>query len=102
MPRSPQLPTISHLQFLTLGVLLAAEQPGRVIRDAAAAYGFRRTAAAFGGKHLITHRIVNDTDLNHAGVLQSDRDAETRISMRVVGGAVERIDDPLPLAAPAA
>jgi DNA-binding PadR family transcriptional regulator len=47
MRRPPQLPTISHLQFLTLGVLLGGEQPGRAIRDAAAAYGFHRTAAAF-------------------------------------------------------
>ncbi len=43
----PRLPPISHLQFLALGVLLAEEQPGRVVRDAAAAYGVRRTPAAF-------------------------------------------------------
>src|SRR5215212_7195066 len=43
----PTLPPISHLQFLTLGVLLASEQPGRVIREAAAEFGFRRTGAAF-------------------------------------------------------
>jgi DNA-binding PadR family transcriptional regulator len=47
MRRPPQLPTISHLQFLTLGVLLDSDQPGRAIRDAAAAYGFHRTSAAF-------------------------------------------------------
>ena len=41
------LPSISHLQFLTLGVLLSSEQPGRVIRAAAAEFGFRRTGAAF-------------------------------------------------------
>jgi DNA-binding PadR family transcriptional regulator len=43
----PTLPSISHLQFLTLGVLLSSEQPGRVIREAASEFGFRRTGAAF-------------------------------------------------------
>jgi hypothetical protein len=43
----PNVPTISHLQFLALGVLLAGEQPGRAIRDVAAGFGVRRTAAAF-------------------------------------------------------
>jgi DNA-binding PadR family transcriptional regulator len=42
-----ELPPISHLQFLTLGVLRSSEQPGRVIREAAAEFGFRRTGAAF-------------------------------------------------------
>ena len=42
-----RLPAISHLQFLTLGVLLGGEQPGRVIRDAVAAYGSPRTGPAF-------------------------------------------------------
>ena len=43
----PLLPSISHLQFLTLGLLLSSEQSGRVIREAAAEFGFRRTGAAF-------------------------------------------------------
>lgn len=48
MPTSPrQLPTLSHLQFLALGVLLTNEEPGRVIRDVVASYGVRRTGAAF-------------------------------------------------------
>jgi DNA-binding PadR family transcriptional regulator len=38
---------LTHLQFLTLGVLQPREQPGRVVRDALAAHGVRRTAAAF-------------------------------------------------------
>ena len=42
-----RLPAISHLQFLALGVLLGGEQPGRVVRDAVADFGERRTAAAF-------------------------------------------------------
>ncbi|HVT40760.1 MAG TPA: hypothetical protein VHE78_17100 [Gemmatimonadaceae bacterium] len=44
---SPKLPSISHLQFLALGVLLSGEQPGRLIRDAARGFGVRRSAAAF-------------------------------------------------------
>jgi DNA-binding PadR family transcriptional regulator len=42
-----QLPPLSHLQFLALGVILSAEEPGRVIRDVVADYGVRRTGAAF-------------------------------------------------------
>jgi DNA-binding PadR family transcriptional regulator len=45
--RKPHLPDLTHLQFLVLGVLHGGEQPGRVVRDALAAYGVRRTAAAF-------------------------------------------------------
>ena len=40
-------PTLTHLQFLVLGVLKTDEQPGRVIRDALAGYGVKRTAPAF-------------------------------------------------------
>jgi len=42
-----RLPTITHLQFLVLGVLLSGEQPGRVVRDTIAGYGVRRSAPAF-------------------------------------------------------
>lgn len=48
MPPSPrQLPPLSHLQFLALGVLLTGDEPGRVIRDVVASYGVQRTGAAF-------------------------------------------------------
>ncbi|MES2306473.1 MAG: hypothetical protein V4558_13270 [Gemmatimonadota bacterium] len=43
----PQLPPLSHLQFLVLGVLLTEDQPGRAVRDAVAEYGVRRSGAAF-------------------------------------------------------
>jgi len=43
----PQLPVLTHLQFLVLGVLRGDEQPGRVVRDALAGYGIRRTGPAF-------------------------------------------------------
>ena len=45
--RDQRLPHLTHLQFLVLGVLHGGEQPGRVVREALAAYGVRRTAAAF-------------------------------------------------------
>ena len=47
MSTTRQLPALSHLQFLALGVLLSNEEPGRVIRDVVAGYGVRRTGAAF-------------------------------------------------------
>jgi DNA-binding PadR family transcriptional regulator len=43
----PQLPALTHLQFLVLGVLRNDELPGRVVRDALAGYGIRRTGPAF-------------------------------------------------------
>jgi DNA-binding PadR family transcriptional regulator len=42
-----RIPRITHLQFLVLGLLRDAEQPGRVIREALAAHGVRRSAPAF-------------------------------------------------------
>lgn len=45
--RETNLPDITHLQFLVLGVLLAKEQPGRAIRDAIARFGVRRSGPAF-------------------------------------------------------
>lgn len=47
MQEKRTLPALTHLQFLVLGVLRGDEQPGRVIRDALASYGVRRTAPAF-------------------------------------------------------
>jgi DNA-binding PadR family transcriptional regulator len=47
MPQGRALPTLTHLQFLVLGVLRADELPGRVVRRALASYGVRRTAPAF-------------------------------------------------------
>ncbi|MFM8532577.1 MAG: hypothetical protein ACKOEC_03135 [Acidimicrobiia bacterium] len=43
----PQLPDLTHLQLLVLGVLRSADQPGRALREALAAYGIRRTGPAF-------------------------------------------------------
>jgi DNA-binding PadR family transcriptional regulator len=44
---SKALPTLTHLQYLVLGVLRHDEQPGRVVRQALARYGVRRSAPAF-------------------------------------------------------
>ena len=45
MPK--RLPQITPMQFLVLGLLKEREHPGRVIRDALAAHGVKRSAPAF-------------------------------------------------------
>ena len=42
-----RIPKITHLQFLVLGQLRGQEQAGRVLREALAAHGVRRSAPAF-------------------------------------------------------
>jgi DNA-binding PadR family transcriptional regulator len=46
MPKQT-LPSLTHLQYLVLGVLRTDEQPGRVIRQALASYGVKRSGPAF-------------------------------------------------------
>lgn len=41
------LPALTHLHYLVLGVLRSDEQPGRVLRQALATYGVRRSGPAF-------------------------------------------------------
>jgi DNA-binding PadR family transcriptional regulator len=43
----PNIPELSSLQYLALGVLRSGELPGREIRDAVRTFGVRRTRAAF-------------------------------------------------------
>jgi DNA-binding PadR family transcriptional regulator len=43
----PQLPVLTHLQFLVLGVLRNEDLPGRTLREALSGYGIRRTGPAF-------------------------------------------------------
>lgn len=43
----PDLPEISSLQYLALGVLVAGDRPGRDLREIVARFGVRRTRAAF-------------------------------------------------------
>ena len=57
----PQLPDLTHLQFLVLGVLRADEQPGRAVRDALAGYGIRRTGPAF---YQLMARLEKDGLIN--------------------------------------
>jgi hypothetical protein len=45
--RTPNLPLITHLQFLVMGVMLAGEQPGRTIREVIARFGVRSSGPAF-------------------------------------------------------
>jgi DNA-binding PadR family transcriptional regulator len=45
--QKPTVPALTHLQYLVLGVLRVDEQPGRVLRQALAAYGVRRSGPAF-------------------------------------------------------
>lgn len=45
--RKPQLPALTHLQYLVLGVLRPEPQPGRTLRKALSVYGIRRTGPAF-------------------------------------------------------
>jgi DNA-binding PadR family transcriptional regulator len=42
-----RLPKLTHMQYLVLGLLNDGEQPGRLLRDALAAYGVKRSAPAF-------------------------------------------------------
>jgi len=42
-----ELPSITHLHFLVLGILLSGETSGRAIREVIASYGHRRSAPAF-------------------------------------------------------
>ena len=46
MPK-PQLPVLTHLQFLVRGVLRNEDLPGRTLREALSGYGIRRTGPAF-------------------------------------------------------
>jgi DNA-binding PadR family transcriptional regulator len=45
--RDRQLPVLTHLQFLVIGVVLSGQQSGRAIRRALEQYGIRRSAPAF-------------------------------------------------------
>ena len=50
--------------------------------------------SADGAIALVEERVVDDADLPYATALDPDRDAETRVAVRVVRGPVERVDDP--------
>jgi len=54
-----------------------------------------RAAAARGGEELLAHRVVDDAVLHAAAHAAADGHAEVREAVQEVGGAVERVDDPL-------
>src|SRR5688572_4329482 len=58
----------------------------------------RRALSAFGGKHFIAQRIVDDAQFQSSVAFKAHRNTKTRITVRVVCRAVERIDDPAPIA----
>jgi DNA-binding PadR family transcriptional regulator len=43
----PNMPDLSPLQYLVLGLLLGEQRPGRELRSEAETFGVRRTRAAF-------------------------------------------------------
>jgi len=86
MPTPRQLPPLSHLQFLALGVILSTEEPGRVIRDVVADYGVRRTGAAF---YQLMARLERDrlVDGWYEQIMVGDQAVtERRYRLRPAGG----------------
>src|SRR2546428_8291182 len=57
----------------------------------------RRALSALGREEFFAYRVVNRAQLQSSFVLQSNRNAKAGVAMRVVRGAVERVDDPAPL-----
>ena len=53
-----------------------------------------RADAALGGEELVAVRIEHRADRRHAVDLERQRGAEDRNAVRVVGRAVQRIEDP--------
>ena len=81
------LPELTHLHFLILGVLKSDEQPGRVLRDALAAYGVQRTAAAF---YQLMARLERDglVDGRYEQVVVGDQ-AVTERRYRITAGGTK-------------
>src|SRR5205814_9069937 len=57
----------------------------------------RGTLAAFASKHFVADRIVNHAQFETALALETNRNAEAGIAMRVVRGAIEWVSDPAPV-----
>ena len=56
-----------------------------------------RAHATAGGEHVVTVRVVNHRLLDLAAVCQRDGNAVLRVAVNEVGGAIDRVDDPLVL-----
>src|SRR6476659_4295977 len=57
-----------------------------------------RTLSPFGSKHLVAHRIVDDTNLQSTRMFHPYRNTKAGVAMCVVRGPIQWIDDPLPFA----
>src|SRR5258705_193586 len=72
-----------------------ARGPVRGLADAHALVVQVGAAPARGGEQIVARRIVDDRLRDHAAVAQRDGNAILREAVDEIGGAVERVDDPL-------
>ena len=83
MPK--RLPRLTHMQFLVLGLLKERERPGRLLREALAAHGVKRSAPAF---YQLMARLERDrlVDGWYEQVLAGDQSVtERRYRLRPAG-----------------
>src|SRR5215471_18527838 len=53
-----------------------------------------RAVPSLGGKQFVSHRIVNHTEHHLSFAFQGYRNAEHRITVCIVGGSIQRVDNP--------
>src|SRR5262249_18399136 len=88
---------VAHVVGETGGEQRAAELA--LARHADRAAIAARPSTPHGLEQVVAPRVVAGRDRADAAALGADRDAEAGIAVRVVDGAVERIDHPAPLRA---
>jgi hypothetical protein len=66
-----------------------------VVADSHAPVVHLRAGATRGGEHLLPDRIVDQPRFQPVLVAETDGNGEVRNAVQEVGGAVQRIDDPL-------
>ena len=86
--RPKRVPDLTNLQFLVLGVLHRSEQPGRVVREALAEYGVRRTGAAF---YQLMARLERDGLVNgyYGSIVVGDQSVTERRYRITAAGAAQ-------------
>ena len=86
----PQLPALTHLQFLVLGVLRNEDLPGRTLREVLSGYGIRRTGPAF---YQLMARLEKDrlVDGRYEQITVGDQ-AVTERHYRITGGRQEAME----------